>query len=428
MLETFWHDLRHAARSLRRTPTFTAASILTLALGIGANAAIFSVVNGVVLRPLPYGSPDRLVHVYHANPERGVRLGPFSPQDYDDLRAQSNLFERVASYFFVAEQSGVNLVGVGEPAYLSAAYVSEDFFPTLQVGAALGRTFDARENVAGSDRVVVLSDAIWRRQFGADPTVVGRTVNLGNQPHAVIGVMPRTFQFPAKGAEIWLPVSQIGEANIPHRRDLRWLGVIARLRPDTTAGAVEEAATALLTRLEASYPDSNRGWNAAVMLPLHEALVGDVRPALLVVLGAVGLVLLIAAGNLAGLLLARATVKGREVAIRAALGASRARVASQFIAEGLLLAAVGGSGALALAHISLEAMTALAATWIPRPSEVHVDATVVVFTLAISLGVGLLVGVLPALRAASGNVQGALRASTPGVTPSSRYRFARGAL
>ncbi|HEX5872054.1 MAG TPA: ABC transporter permease [Longimicrobium sp.] len=409
-METLLHDLRYALRTLRRTPGFTLVAVLTLALGIGLNTAIFSVVNGVLLRPLPFQQPDELVRLHHVHPEKAAEGGPFSPMDLQDLQAGATGFQSLAAYLHQPGETAINLTGDGgEPAQVQAAYVSKEFFPLLGVNAARGRTLRPEENVPGSDRVAVLSDALWRSRFSADPSIVGKTVTLEGNPTTVVGVMPASFSFPGREAEVFVPLSMIGEDDIPNLRELRWLEVVGRLRPGTTPEAALGSANAVLGRLAAEHAESNEGWSRARLETLQDAVVGPVRPALLVLLGTVALVLLVACANLANLLLARASAREREIAIRTALGAQRGRLIRQMLTESMVLALMGGVLGLAMAVVGVKALLALSAGTIPRPDEVGVDGQVAVFALLLSLVTAVLFGLVPAVRAARGSTSDTLR-------------------
>ncbi|HEX2206406.1 MAG TPA: ABC transporter permease, partial [Longimicrobium sp.] len=400
-MDTLLQDLRYALRTLRRTPGFTLVAVLTLALGIGLNTAIFSVVNGVLLRPLPFREPDQLVRLHHIHAEKAAEGGPFSPQDLEDLRAGANGFESLAAYLFEPGETALNLTGDGgEPAVVQGASVSKEFFPLLGVNAAVGRTLRPEENVPGNDRVAVLSDALWRRRYNADPSVVGRTVTLEGQPMTVVGVMPPSFTFPGRDAEVFIPISLIGEDDIPSQRDLRWMEVVGRLRPGTTPEAALGSVNSVLATLAQEHTESNEGWGRARMETLQDAIVGPVRPALLVLLGTVVLVLLVACANLANLLLARASAREREVAIRTALGAGRGRLIRQLLTESLVLSLLGGALGLALSVAGVRALMALSAGTIPRPEEVGVDGRAALFALVLSVVTAALFGLVPALRVA----------------------------
>ncbi|MGH8168566.1 MAG: ABC transporter permease, partial [Woeseiaceae bacterium] len=429
-MHTVLQDLRYALRTLQKSPGFTAVAVLTLALGIGANTAIFSVVDSVLLRPLSYAEPDRLVRVLHNAPEDGfaVSRGAFSPQDFEDLKRDNNVYEQLAAYHFLPGQSKTSLVGVGEPRELETAFVSSEFFSVLGVAAGLGRVPAAEENTPGADRVAVLSNGFWERAFGADRGIVGRKISLDGETFTVIGVMPATFDFPSREAEVWLPLSRIGEDDIPHIRGLRWMEALGRLAPGVSGEAATSATNAVLRQLEAEYPDTNEGWGSATVQGLRDSLVGDVRPALLILLGAVALVLLIACANLANLLLARGSSRGRELAIRAALGANRGRVVRQLLTESVALAVAGGAVGLALAYQGLETLVDLSAGTIPRPEQIDLDLRIAAFALAVSLLTGIVFGLLPSLQVSRAGVQQTLNEGGRGATDGPRSQGVRGFL
>lgn len=400
-MDTLLQDLRYALRTLRRAPGFALVAVLTLALGIGLNTAIFSVVNGVLLRPLPFAQPDQLVRLHHVHPEKAARGGPFSPQDLEDLRAGATGFASLAAYVHEPGETALNLTGDGgEPAVVQGASVSREFFPLLGVNAAVGRTLRPDENVPGNDRVAVLSDALWRSRYDADPSIVGRTVILEDRPTTVVGVMPPSFTFPGREAEVFIPMSLIGEDDIPSRRDLRWMEVVGRLRPGTTPEAALGSVNAVLGRLAAEHAGTNEGWGRARMETLRDAIVGPVRPALLVLLGTVALVLLVACANLANLLLARASAREREMAVRTALGASHGRIVRQLLTESLLLSLMGGALGLLVAVAGVRGLMTLSAGTIPRPEAVGVDGRAAAFALLLSLVTAVLFGMVPAVRVA----------------------------
>lgn len=410
-------DIKYALRALRRSPAFTITAILTLTIGIGANVAVYSVVKAVLLKQLPASDPERLVAVGHVREDRGAVFGGYSPQDYADLRAAATDFSAMASYWFAPGVGGANLIGVGEPVHLETAMVDGDLFQTLGVQAARGRTFGREEDVPGKNRVVVISDGLWRRQFGSDPAVVGKIVKFDGDEYTVIGVMPRSFSFPNAEAVAWMPLSLLTDNNVPHVRGVRWLDVVGRLAPGIDAGQATLQASGILTRLEQTYPESNKDWGRAAVVPLREHLIGDVRPALLALFAAVALVLLIACVNVSHLLLVRGVSRGQELGIRVALGATSGRLAGQLLIESAVLAVVGGALGIVLAIWSVPALVALAGDALPRAAEVRIDAPVLLFAVGVSLLAFMLFGMIPAARA---SVQ-ATRQAVRGLAPRRRF-------
>ncbi|MEE8062210.1 MAG: ABC transporter permease, partial [Gemmatimonadales bacterium] len=420
-MESIVRDIQYALRSLRKNPGFAAVAILILALGIGANTAIFSVVDAVLLRSLPYPEADRIVRISHGDVEQGFDRGrDFSPQDFEDLRAGSVTLEQVVSYFYWPGSATVNLTGDGSPVQLQAIPVSEDFFTLLGGQAAIGRTFAPDEFVEGQDGVLVLSAGLWRRQFGSDPGVVGRSITLGGMPFTVIGVMPPSFRYPDKDADIWVPMSYITEDMIPSLRHIRWRSVIARLAPGVTVDAAHDEVTAILQRLADEYPDSNEGMTLAKVEPLRDDIVGNSRTALWVLLGATGLVLLISCANVGNLLLARATGRGREIAIRISMGARRSRLARQLMTESIVLAFAGGVAGVALAYISVDVLVAMSAGTIPEAEQIRFDGRLAGFAVAVTAITGVIFGLFPAWQAARIQPQEMLK---DGAAGGSRGRF-----
>lgn len=398
MLEQFRNDIGFALRTMGRHRGFTAVALLVLTLGIGATTAIFSVVDTVLLKQLPYTDADRLVALSHLDDERGTMNGRFSPQDYDDLRESAASFESLGAYFYTEGQTTIDLLGDGPPTQIVPAYVTEGFFRTLAVEPILGRMFAPEEVVPGAAPTVVLSYGLWQTRFGADPGVVGSTVNLEGTTFTIIGVMPGTFRFPAPEIRVWLPISLITDDEIPHVRGLRWMNVVGRLANGVTQGVALAEANRLYAGLAETYPDSNGRWGSGNIEGLRDALVGPVRPALLILMGSTALILLIVCANVGSLLWARTTSRGREIAVRVSMGASSGRLVRQLLTESVVLSVIGGGLGLVVAALGVDALLGMSGGSIPLAEDVSLDGRLMVFALLVSLVTGLIFGMIPALR------------------------------
>jgi putative ABC transport system permease protein len=402
MFEQLIKDLRYGFRMLRRKPGFAAVAVLTLALGIGANTAIFSVVNAVLLKPLPFPEPERLVSIYEALPQGGT--GSVSVPNLLDWRAQSDSFTGIAAYQF----GDFNLQEDQQPVRAVGAMVSPNFFEVLGAAPQAGRAFAEGEDKAGSDRVVVLSDKLWRRSYGADPGLVGRDIMLGGEKYQVVGVAGQSAQFLFPTVELWVPL--VFSDGQKASRGSHWLNTLGRLKPGVGFEQAQAQMSTIGRILEQQYPAQQEG-RGVVLARLEEEVVQGVRPALLILLGAVGFVLLIACTNVANLLLARAASRRKEVAIRSALGAGRWRLMRQFLTESVLLAMAGGAAGLLVARWTLKGLSALAAGYLSRPGELGLDWKVLAFTAGLSLLTGLFAGLAPALHVSGADVQETLKES-----------------
>jgi putative ABC transport system permease protein len=396
-MDTLWQDVRFGLRALRKNPGFTAVAVLTLALGIGANTAIFSVVNGVLLRPLPFHQPERLVWFWENQP--GLSEAPFSAPDFLDYQAQNRSFEQMAAF----RSLGFNLTGRGDPERLRANVVSANFFSLLGVTPMLGRALLPEDGLAGARRVAVLSYSLWQRRFGGEASVLGKTVTLNEEPVTVVGVMAADF-VPSQDVEFWLNPKRIVPEVFPNfsgdhltMRGMHYLSVLGRLRPGVSLAQAQNDVDAIVGRLQKQY-SSNAG-HSVHLVPLQEQASGGARPAILLLMSAVGLVLLIACANVANLLLVRASGRTREMAVRCAMGAGRARLIRQMLTESVLLGMLAGGIGLLLGYAGTYALVSISPEGTPRLHEIRVDGWVLGFSLGISLFTGLLFGLAPAFFA-----------------------------
>ncbi|HEX8140370.1 MAG TPA: ABC transporter permease [Pyrinomonadaceae bacterium] len=414
-MNSLWQDLRYGLRMLWKKPGFTVVAIVALALGIGANTAIFSVIYTVLLSPLPFKNSERLVWIWETNPVAGIKKEPASLPNFTDWKTQSQSFEGVAAFI----RSSLTLTSDGEPERIPCAYTSANFFSVLGVEPALGRSFTEEENTPGKHRVVVLSHSLWQRRFSANPGIVGQSITLAGNPYTVVGVLPAGFKNPtpeqSKPAELWTPLAYDFE-RMARRSD--FLNVVARLKQGVTPAQAQAEMNTITSRLAQQYPDSNTGWST-IVLPLHERMIGDVRTPLWLLMGVVGFLLLIACANVANLLLARSTSRQQEIAIRRALGADRLRLVRQFLTESVLLSVTGGLLGSLVAMWGVDILVALSPGNIPRLDEVGLNWKVLAFTLAVSFATGVVFGLLPALHATSPNLTETLkeggRSSTEGI-------------
>jgi putative ABC transport system permease protein len=423
-MDALFQDIRYALRLCLRTPGFTAVAVLALALGIGANTAIFTIVNAVLLEPLPFRDPSRLVVLWETTARRPGRPNVLGPANFARWQERATAFETMAPFY----DYRVNLTGSGEPEELVAQDVTVDFFPTLGVAPLAGRTFAADEGPEGRNALAVLSYGLWQRRFAGDRAVVGSTIQLSGRPITVIGVMPpdmRLFikrgSLTGKAADLWRPFA-FGEQHRQARG--RYMSAIARLKPGATLEEAQAQLGTIAGALEVERPQFNTGWGALVV-PMHRELSGDIRPALLVLSGAVGFVLLIACANVANLLLARGATRQREIAIRTALGAARTRVMRQLLTESLVLCILGGTLGLLVAQWSLDVLLAISPVDLADLGEVHLSYPVLAFTAAVSLATAIVCGFAPAFEGSRAAVQEALKDGARQVGAGVRHRRIR---
>jgi putative ABC transport system permease protein len=419
-MQTLWQDLRYGARMLLQKPGFTLIAVITLALGIGANAAIFSVVNGVLLRPLPFKDPDRLMLI------RETKLPQFpefsvSPGNFLDWRKQNTVFERLVAFNGVS----FNMIGAGDPEQIRGMKVTDGFFAMLGAQPLLGRDFLPEEDQPGRDNVVILNYGLWQRRFGGDPKILNQTLTLSGQSYTVIGVMPATFRFGGPDLDLWKPMAFTAQEAQIHGG--HWLGAIGRLKPGATENHARAEMITIAGRLAAQYPDANTGWSVKLM-PLLEYTVRSVKPALIVLLCAVAFVLLIACANVANLLLARAAGRQKEIAIRTAVGAGRARIIRQLLTESGLLALLGGAAGLALAKWGMDLLLKLAPQGLPRMNDVSLDGRALAFTAVVTLLTGVIFGLVPALQSSKPNLNETMNDTGRGSTEGRQRQLVRSAL
>jgi predicted permease len=418
-MKNIWKDVCYGLRAMGQSPGFAAIAVITLALGIGANTAIFSLVDGMLLRPLPYAQPDHLVRLVQSNRKLGLASWGLSHADFLTYSGQSRSFESIAAY----ANGGVNLTGDGEPERLSAANVTADFFKVLGLRPAIGREFRAGEDQDGRNNVCIISNGFWLRHFGRDPKVVGKVLMLSDAAVEIVGVAPAGFQFPSPETEIWRPIA-LNPASFHHYSNI----AIGRLKTGVDPSQAQTETSGILRNFGRQHPDLGEGAGvdepigaATIVTPLKDAIVGKTEKPLLILLASVGMVLLIACANVANLLMARATSRTREIAVRFALGATPSRVVQQLMTESLLFSAIGAATGIGLAWGGLSRLNRLPLAGIPRVDQVTLSGSVLAFTAVLAVLTGLLFGLLPAIRAYKMGLATGMREGGRGSTSSRRF-------
>ncbi|HEU0176543.1 MAG TPA: ABC transporter permease, partial [Blastocatellia bacterium] len=419
-MQTLWQDLRYGARMLLKKPGFTLIAVITLALGIGANAAIFSVVDAVLLRPLPYPHAERMVYVLEGRLSEPKAEDSYSPQNFTEMRSRNQSFDSYSALSYVS----FTLTGDQQPEALNGLLATADFGRVIGTAPALGRFFTADEDTPGKDHVALIGDGLWKRRFGADPQIVGRSVQLNGEPFTIIGVMPPNFYFPSPSIEVWAPLALDSEK---YDRRHGFLQGVARLKPGV---AVEQARADLRNiaeQIKKEIPGSDRDFTMKVDT-VRETFFGNLEPLLMILLGAVALVLMIACVNVANLMLGRATARWKEIALRSALGASRWSLIRLLLVESALLAVIGGGLGLLLASYGLGALRAIIPAAISAREKIDIDGYVIAFTFLISLLAVALFGLAPAWQATKTDLNQALRENSRSATGARRLKLMRGAL